>query len=610
MSLSFFDYVDQQATAVEPGSLGATAVSYWQDWQCQRPIDGGVAFEANLRKLPLDGSLVSLAHLDQFLLSLQAHLGGDISEATHQPKLRKLLVFISFYSGWVLAYHASQLAFSNPSHPQVQASWLSRQQLLAAYPIFQHMMGNDSSYALALSLLPPDKTAFSSAVFSASLYFPLLTIMARLSPQPDDKPHTHLSQFGHLGDSLFDGVNLLLAQWRQPHLTQVGASQPPTSSAFDTSLPPGNDLTDPHQLPAYLLSDLNNPLMERKTASTAPLSSVAQVRPKITYQSYVVANLAHASMTDANNQPDEQWLSDSPRHQPFTLGLVPPGDQNMPVSRGTSVAPPSLSAKTAKPSSLAQAHFNSAKREAKRQQQLLAKQQAELEAIAEAEAQANHQAAIVQALANPQLHEGLRHQAKSLVDVVVKPQDSFGELEQDLAFINFATPITPEAQTAYQHAVEIWQQYYLQKPVDPGALNTAYAVIAAQADAMLPDAMLRHALMYLRGENAIGIQQDRQQGLDLVKAAAKRQDNRAEKLLSKLYFSGELVEMDTQQGKFWLAQAAEHGHAAAQQLQHSFAMASQLSTTRQADDSYIKKLLIGTAILVCMLLGIFFVVKI
>lgn len=213
------------------------------------------------------------------------------------------------------------------------------------------------------------------------------------------------------------------------------------------------------------------------------------------------------------------------------------------------------------------------------------------------------QADIEHALANPKIHINLLKQSHSLVENRAAVQDSLSELVQDLA-----TSILPEDgkdYTAYQNAVSAWQAQ-----ADDLHDPQTYAAISDYAVQGLPDALLRQALVIFRGNARLGIKADAQQAFALIEAAAKQGDIRAAKALSKLYFAGDGVTPDMAQGRFWLTQAADDGHKGAQAVLASMAAADGLKQTQQADDQYLQRLAIATAVLVTIALVVIVFVKV
>lgn len=241
----------------------------------------------------------------------------------------------------------------------------------------------------------------------------------------------------------------------------------------------------------------------------------------------------------------------------------------------------------------------------------LAKQQkqqiAEQEIQKQAEEERLRQEKIEKALANPSIHERLVNQPKSMIDNKDKAKDIFSELEQNLQEAQLPESLSLTAKQAYQQAITV-----LQNPQTATSEQSTKAlhIVDKLAKANISDAMLYQALWQLRGRVDLGIAKDEQKGLHLLELSAKLQDNRAEKLLSKLYFSGKIVKQDTEKAKYWLAQSAEHGHKEAQKLEQNFITAHILQQNRIEDDDYLKKLGLGVVVLMVFALVIIFLVKI
>lgn len=112
--------------------------------------------------------------------------------------------------------------------------------------------------------------------------------------------------------------------------------------------------------------------------------------------------------------------------------------------------------------------------------------------------------------------------------------------------------------------------------------------------------MLWLALQTFRGDSIFGIAQNSEAALNWLNQAANLGDSRAEKLLSKLYYRGELVPMDTDLGNYWLELAAEHGHPEAKNISQQMAIAKVLQDTQKDESNYVRYLLWGIAVLVTL----------
>lgn len=266
------------------------------------------------------------------------------------------------------------------------------------------------------------------------------------------------------------------------------------------------------------------------------------------------------------------------------------------------------------------------------QQKQLEEQQRQAEEVA------RYKAEVEAALLNPTLHEGLLNQRKSIAEsqAVVNKHAIFGELAQDLQTIQWLdSDMTEECRAMYEKAVALIQtaqssgnllennvlennvlEYNV--PVENVGENTisadnlakAVQVIDEFAKNGLADALLRQALWLFEGNHLLKISQNSQQALLLLQQAASQHDNRAEKLLSKLYYAGHGVEQDSEMGKYWLELAAAHGNPDAMRISQGIATLSLLKQTQREDTSYGKKMALATAALIIFMILIFVAIKV
>ena len=255
-----------------------------------------------------------------------------------------------------------------------------------------------------------------------------------------------------------------------------------------------------------------------------------------------------------------------------------------------------------------------------------------------AEEVARYQAEVEAALLNPTLHEGLLNQRKSIAEsqAVVNKHAIFGELAQDLQTIQWLeSNMTEQNRAMYEKAVALIQtaqsrDNLLENDVleinvlendvleenvgkdnnSADNLATAVQIIDEFAKNGLADALLRQALWLFEGNHLLKISQNSQQALLLLQQAASQHDNRAEKLLSKLYYAGHGVEQDSEMGKYWLELAAAHGHPDAMRISQGIATLSLLKQTQREDTSYGKKMTLATAALIIFMILIFVAVKV
>ena len=137
------------------------------------------------------------------------------------------------------------------------------------------------------------------------------------------------------------------------------------------------------------------------------------------------------------------------------------------------------------------------------------------------------------------------------------------------------------------------------------AKNKALLLLQAAAEDDNTAAMLRLAMYELLGE---GLTADsgnqKKSGVDWVNQAASKNDSRAQRLLSKMYYQGVGVSQDIDSGQYWLEQAADNGHAEAANLVKQWQQAEMLLTTQKQEQHSTKRyqLLIGAIIAVALLI--------
>jgi len=271
------------------------------------------------------------------------------------------------------------------------------------------------------------------------------------------------------------------------------------------------------------------------------------------------------------------------------------------------------------------------------QQKQLEEQQRQAEEVA------RYKAEVEAALLNPTLHEGLLNQRKSIAEsqAVVNKHAIFGELAQDLQTIQWLnSSLTEQNRAMYEKAVALIQtaqssgnasennlleinalennvlednvaaENIVENTISADNLAKAVQLIDEFAENGLADALLRRALWLFEGNHLLKISQNSQQALLLLQQAASQQDNRAEKLLSKLYYAGHGVEQDREMGKYWLELAAAHGHPDAIRISQGIATLSLLKQTQREDTSYGKKMALATAALIIFMILIFVAVKV
>ena len=271
--------------------------------------------------------------------------------------------------------------------------------------------------------------------------------------------------------------------------------------------------------------------------------------------------------------------------------------------------------------------------QARAQAKQIEQQKQQQEQQRQAQEIARYQAEVEAALLNPTLHEGLLNQRKSIAEsqAVVNKHAIFGELAQDLQTIQWLdSDMAEQSRAMYEKAVALTQtaqssgnllesnvlessvleENVVENTISADNLANAVQVIDEFAKHGLADALLRQALWLFEGNHLLKISQNSQQALLLLQQAASEHDNRAQKLLSKLYYAGHGVEQDSEMGKYWLELAAAHGHPDAMRISQGIATLSLLKQTQREDTRYGKKMALATAALIIFMILIFVAVKV
>ena len=97
-------------------------------------------------------------------------------------------------------------------------------------------------------------------------------------------------------------------------------------------------------------------------------------------------------------------------------------------------------------------------------------------------------------------------------------------------------------------------------------------------------------------------------GVEWVKQAASRNDSRAQRLLSKLYYQGFGVPQDMTNGKYWLEQAAQNGHEEAASLVSQWQQAQTLISTQKQEQHSLKRYQLLFAVIIVVAILIFIIV--
>ena len=357
--------------------------------------------------------------------------------------------------------------------------------------------------------------------------------------------------------------------------------------------------------------------------------TVMQITPVIDAPNIMVMPNDHEAVSENVTPASDKSL----RIAEQTASSVPPTPLNNPV------ASQSLTSKIPSKTRSSRQVIAQARAQAKQIEQ----QKQQQEQQRQAEEVARYQAEVEAALLNPTLHEGLLNQRKSIAEsqAVVNKHAIFGELAQDLQTIQWLnSSLTEQNRAMYEKAVALIQaaqssgnasennlleinalennvlednvaaENIVENTISADNLAKAVKVIDEFAENGLADALLRRALWLFEGNHLLKISQNSQQALLLLQQAASQHDNRAQKLLSKLYYAGHGVEQDNEMGKYWLELAAAHGHPDAIRISQGIATLSLLKQTQREDTSYGKKMALATAALIMFMILIFVAVKV
>lgn len=396
---------------------------------------------------------------------------------------------------------------------------------------------------------------------------------------------------------------------------------------------------------SQFVTDEDNPLIDRKYPNEMAADDGVALPQIYRFDFTEVPDFSQTVMqiTPVIDAPN---MMDMPNdHEALSENVTPATDKSVRMAQQTasSVPPTSLNnpltsqSLTSKIPSKTRSNrqvIAQAKAQAKQieQQKQLEEQQRQGQEIA------RYKAEVEAALLNPTLHEGLLNQRKSIAEsqAVVNKHAIFGELTQDLQTIQWLdSDMAEQSRTMYEKAValiqttqsrdnllendvleinvlenDVLEENVVENTISADNLAKAVQVIDEFAKHGLADALLRQALWLFEGNHLLKISQNSQQALLLLQQAASQHDNRAEKLLSKLYYAGHGVEQDNEMGKYWLELAAAHGHPDAIRISQGIATLSLLKQTQREDTSYSKKMALAIATLIMFMILIFVAVKV
>ncbi|MBW4009398.1 sel1 repeat family protein [Moraxella osloensis] len=393
------------------------------------------------------------------------------------------------------------------------------------------------------------------------------------------------------------------------------------------------------------ITDEDNPLIDRKYLNEMAADDGVALPQIYRFDFTEVPDFSQTVM-QITPVMDKSNVIDTPNdHEAVSENVTPANDKSLHMAQQTASSVPPTSLKNPLNSQSLTSKIPSKTRsnrqviaQARAQAKQIEQQKQQQEQQRQAEEVARYKAEVEAALLSPTLHEGLLNQRKSIAEsqAVVNTHAIFGELAQDLQTIQWLdSDMTEQNRAMYEKAVALIQTAQssgnllennllensvlednvaagnvVENTISADNLATALKVIDEFAENGLADALLRQALWLFEGNHLLKISQNSQQALLLLQQAASQHDNRAEKLLSKLYYAGHGVEQDSEMGKYWLELAAAHGHPDAMRISQGIATLSLLKQTQREDTSYGKKMALATAALIMFMILIFVAVKV
>ena len=398
------------------------------------------------------------------------------------------------------------------------------------------------------------------------------------------------------------------------------------------------------------ITDEDNPLIDRKYPNEMTADDGVALPQIYRFDFAEVPDFSQTVMQITPVIDAPNIMDTSNDHKALSENVTPATDKSVHVAQQTASSMPPTSLNNPLTSQSLTSKIPSKTRsnrqviaQARAQAKQIEQQKQQQEQQRQAEEVARYQAEVEAALLNPTLHEGLLNQRKSIAEsqAVVNKHAIFGELAQDLQTIQWLeSNLTEQNRAMYEKAVALIQaaqssgnasennlleinalennvlednvaaENIVENTISADNLAKAVQLIDEFAENGLADALLRRALWLFEGNHLLKISQNSQQALLLLQQAASQQDNRAEKLLSKLYYAGHGVEQDREMGKYWLELAAAHGHPDAIRISQGIATLSLLKQTQREDTSYGKKMALATAALIIFMILIFVAVKV
>lgn len=497
-----------QPTAFAPTAFDKVATRYWQEYQNNLPIGGGMAYEKQVRDCQLDGSIDSLKTLDRLLIAVKKDIENrQMNEQSllNNSTFRNFLLFLGFYAGRVLI-----------NQSQKPMNWLAFDDLQRHFNLKPTGVGQ---FYQVTALCHDTQTP---------PFFVLVVLGAKLFGTFNHK-FTYPSTGQLAPESLYWAV---MAQ-----LELIGDNQ--NSMGQNTV---AKNTTVQHTATQNTIAQ--NPVIQNTPSQNTASQNVASQNP-------VAQNLA--------NQPLIQAVSQEPLIQPKANPTQNTFAQN-PVAQTTP------SQNTANQAVINQTQPNQTQQEQVKQEANLAKS-SPTKPLNSVNQQSKSppkplNAADAQALAKRQQNQAnqlAKHLSEVKQDLTTLPainSNYHDRYEQVAQVLSKAEQLAPNR-----------EQFDKLNSGQQATIKQALALLEKLADNGNTNAMLRLAICAFEG---VVMPKDDEQGFTLTKKAAEMNDIRAQKFLSRLYYQGLGTTASPQMGEMWLERAAHGGHDEAKKLQAQF----------------------------------------
>lgn len=291
------------ATLLTP--LDYIASGYWQDFLAERPIAGGIVYEAELRDCVLDESLTSLQRVDTLLSQLRRDMikmgQWDEEILLIDERYRNFMIFLAFYAGRVLARQ-----WQKPPH------WYGQFELRKRYPDLS--LATDDFYQHMAVVYRDNVENSVENSTDTSIFFALEPIGLRLFGHID-RPFKAV-QGGQVASGLYQAVNARLPNDNNDLVektTEQDTNQTieiKTSTKVHLNSDPAIDTRSPSE--NVLKKSIEQPLNYTKGSEVPANDSLSKHGNEETEE------LVHNETSSATTEPDHLILT-----KPATLKTLP-----------------------------------------------------------------------------------------------------------------------------------------------------------------------------------------------------------------------------------------------------------------------------------------------